>query len=164
MYIRVPTGLLSGISGCQAGPQWCIVFDIMGLRDFIGKWQVFFVLTKEKVVLFTSFSFFLPLPTYFVAGAGLIPAFYTAVIFFAFIGPNVSGNDFFLPALYVALVPLITYTLVCFIAQKISNKKWLWGMALGLVLLSLLLRIYVISDVQGVRHYYSATELYGEIF
>jgi hypothetical protein len=136
----------------------------MGLRDFIRKRQFFFSLSKEKVVLFISFSLFLPLPSYFVAGVGLIPAFYTAVIFFAFIGPNVSGKDFFMPAIYVALVPLITYTVVCFISQKIPNRKWLWSMALSLVLLSLLLRIYIIADVQGVRHSYSAIELYGELF
>ncbi|MDH4232262.1 MAG: hypothetical protein OEW04_09580 [Nitrospirota bacterium] len=119
---------------------------------------------KERLTLFFSFLGFLPLPSYFIAGTGLIPAFYTAIVVLAFIVPRISGLALMLLLIYISLMPVVLYLLASVLSWKIKNSYLKWGIALALIVLSCFVKIYYIDDAGGIRTAYTAIELYNEVF
>lgn len=136
----------------------------MGILQFIKNKKEFLLPDKERLMLFFSLLGFLPIPAYFIAGTGLIPAFYIAIVFFAFIMPGISGLAQLLMLVYVSSLPVFLYLLVSIFSLKTKNRYLKWGVALALVLLACFVKIYVIADAGGVRTTYTAIELYGEVF
>jgi hypothetical protein len=136
----------------------------MGIAQFIKDKRDFLLPDKERLMLFFSLLFFLPIPAYFVAGKGLIPAFYTSIVVFAFIVPTISGLALVLMLLYISALPALLYLLVSLFSLKMKNRYIQWVIALTLVLLACFVKIYVIADTGGVNTTYTAIELYSEVF
>jgi len=134
------------------------------MKQFILDKISIFSPSKKKLLLFTSLLLFLPFPSYFVAGRGLIPPFYTAIVVLAFIVPLVSGWTLALLVCYIALLPLTIYGISGFLAGKIKKMYVIWFIAAALVVLGYLFRLYYIVDTAGLRKTYNFIELYRELF
>jgi hypothetical protein len=136
----------------------------MGIIQFIKSKRDFLMPDKERLVLFFSFLGFLPFPSYFIAGSGFVPIFYTAIVVLAFIIPQVSGLGMILILLYIASMPVLLYLIVSVLSEKVKGRYLKWGIALILILLACLTKVFYITDTAGVKTLYTAIELYGEIF
>jgi hypothetical protein len=135
----------------------------MGIVQFVKNRREFLMPDKERLLLFFSFLGFLPIPSYFIAGSGLIPAFYTATVVLAFIVPRVSGVTLILLLMYISLMPVFLYLIVSVASLKIRNRTLKWGIALALIMTACFVKIYYIDDAGGLRTAYTAIELYSEV-
>lgn len=165
-------------TGCHTSAECCIfqalrarpnikitadIHHIMGIVQFIKDKREFLLPDKERLMLFFSFLGFLPFPSYFVAGSGLIPAFYTAIVVLAFIVPRITGLALILMLIYISLMPVVLYLLVSVLSWKIKNSYLKWGIVLALIMISCFVKIYLITDTRGFSATYTAIELYREV-
>ena len=133
------------------------------MKDTFTRLKIFFNPSKEEFFLTLCLMTFFPLPSYFVAGKGLVPPFFTIVAVIAYVLPFISGANL-LVLLYIPVLPLITYTGALAVCKTIKKKGLLWGVAGALALITCILPIYFIIDDTGIRHSYNALSLYVELF
>jgi hypothetical protein len=133
------------------------------MKEILTRLKIFFSPGREEFMFTVCLMLFFPLPSYFVAGKGLIPPFFTIVAVFAYVLPFLSGTNPLL-LLYIAVLPLITYTGALAVCKTIKKKKLLWSMAGALVLIACLVPVYFIVDAAGISHTYNAIALYRELF
>lgn len=136
----------------------------MNITQSLKERLKFFHPTKEEVFLVIFLGLFFPLPAYFIAGWGIIPPLYTAIIIIAFISPFLSGMQYLLLLLYSGFLPLICYLFAVALSRKIANKRLLFGAAIALIVISLFMPMYLIVDSSGEKAFYNAIKLYVEIF
>lgn len=133
------------------------------MKNTFIKLKIFFNPSREEFILTLCLMLFFPLPSYFVAGKGLIPPFFTIVAVFAYVLPFISGMNL-LVLLYIPVLPLIIYTCALAVCKTIKGKYLLWSIAGALAFVACIVPIYFIIDDTGIRHSYNAITLYSELF
>jgi hypothetical protein len=135
----------------------------MNMKNTLTRMKIFFNPSREEFIVTLCLLFFFPLPSYFVAGKGVIPPFFTLVVVIAYVLPFISGTSL-LVLLYIGVLPFISYLGALAACRTVRNKRLLWGMAAALVLIGCLAPVYFIIDNTGMWHVYNAIKLYGELF